>query len=98
MRTRLIIDESIAAVIRQRAGQKRISPQDYMRLLLERGLFADSSAKELELIAADVRFTAHLLSGLVRRVARPEPAEADRLIAQARAQAQSQAGGEHHDR
>lgn len=94
MRTRLIVDESIAAVIRQRAGQKRISAHDYMRFLLERGLFADSSAKELELVAADIRFTAHLLSGLVRRVARSEPAEADKLIDQARAQA----GKEHHDR
>ncbi len=94
MRTRLIVDESIAAVIRQRAGQKRISAHDYMRFLLERGLFFDLSAKDLESISADVRFTAHLLSGLVRRVARSEPAEADKLIAQARAQA----GGGGHDR
>lgn len=86
MRTRLIIDESIAAVIRQRAGQKRISPNDYMRFLLERGLFMELSMQDLAPIAADARFTARLLTGLVRRVAKAEPAEADKLIAEANAE------------
>ncbi|MCC6965303.1 MAG: hypothetical protein IT391_03330 [Nitrospira sp.] len=42
--------------------------------------------QDLAPIAADARFTARLLTGLVRRVAKAEPAEADKLIAEANAE------------
>jgi len=84
MRIRLQIDDVTAATIRQRAGQKRVALQDYVRYLLERAVFSDMSAQEIEHIAENTRFTSNLLVGLVRRVTKADPSEADRLIYEAR--------------